>query len=162
MEIPQTNYLYGRIRCDGKPNGSLFCHIRCCIPRLFRTSLYGLIETQDNHSLVSYILHSGSDYILSPLPKSGYVDVKEAYQLLDGVWFLLVAFLNYTFWFLVGCLCHIAEDLLTGYVPILSPTDERKIHIFFYPGSPNEYIFDLLFTIGCIVLKVPYIHSLIK
>ena len=89
-------------------------------------------------------------------------DIKDAYQLLDGVWFLWVALLNYTFWFLVGCLCHIAEDLLTGYVPILGPTDERKLHIFFYPGSPNEYIFDLLFTVCCVALKVPYIQSLLK
>lgn len=67
--------------------------------------------------------------------------------------FIIEFCLNCLFWFLVGCLCHIVEDLTTGYVPLLSPKDARKWKILFYPGSPKEFFFDLFFVLACLAYR---------
>lgn len=85
------------------------------------------------------------------------------YSLRDLFWFMdhlpmaeffVVMMLNALVWILIGCLCHIAEDLLTGYVPFKTPSDRRKIHIFFYPGAPKEYFFDILFVCLCFLYRI--------
>lgn len=52
------------------------------------------------------------------------------------------------FWFFIGCLFHILEDTLTGYVPITSPRDQRKWWHPFYTGSLKEDFFVLVYTLG--------------
>lgn len=52
------------------------------------------------------------------------------------------------FWFLAGSLFHILEDTLTGYVPILSPSDQRQWWHPFYTGSLKEDFFVLVYTLG--------------
>lgn len=70
--------------------------------------------------------------------------------------------MSYIFWVLVGALFHILEDTLTGYIPIFSPYDRTKFHIFFYPGAPKEYLFDFVFTVTVLGLKLYQILSEIK
>lgn len=62
-------------------------------------------------------------------------------------------FANCIFWFLAGCICHIAEDSLTGYVPLWRPRD-KKIHFRkFYTGSPKEdtFVFFWVIMMFCVV-----------
>ena len=80
-------------------------------------------------------------------------DIWEAFQLLNTLGFWLVFVLNSLLWFLVGCLCHIVEDSLTGYIPIRTPNDEHTLRIFFYPGSPKELIFDMAFILVCFIYR---------
>ena len=57
---------------------------------------------------------------------------------------------NYLFWFFVGCLFHILEDSLTGYIPIRSPSDKVSVYHPFYTGSSKEMIFVYFWSILCL------------
>ena len=59
---------------------------------------------------------------------------------------------NLFFWFMIGCLCHIIEDSLTGYIPIRSPHDKVSLWHPFYTGSPTENVFVLVFSLFCLAL----------
>lgn len=62
-------------------------------------------------------------------------------------------FANCIFWFLAGCLCHIAEDALTGYVPLWCPRDKKINYRKFYTGSPKEdtFVFMWVILMLCVV-----------
>lgn len=79
-----------------------------------------------------------------------------SFQVLD---FIRVILMNVLLWILVGACFHIVEDTLTGYIPFLTPYDRRKIHIFFYPGAPKEYAFDLVFCTLVGAIKYAQIHG---
>lgn len=89
-------------------------------------------------------------------------DVAEALQILSAFGFWLVFTLNCSLWFLVGCLCHIVEDTLTGYVPLWKPDDQHTIRILFYPGSPKELFFDLAFLFICFLFRIKDILLLLQ
>ena len=48
---------------------------------------------------------------------------------------------NIGFWFLIGCLMHIAEDAICGRIPITSPTQRAHLIRFFYTGGLGEVAF---------------------
>jgi len=56
-------------------------------------------------------------------------------------------------WSLAGCILHIAEDALCGYVPSLHPAQRIGARLF-YMGSPKEYLmsFAVLVSITGVVL----------
>lgn len=84
------------------------------------------------------------------------ITLSEAWNLLQTIPLIplaKLALINYFFWVFIGAVMHILEDTLTGYIPVLTPHDERKIHIFFYPGSPKEYSFDIVFCLCVAFLK---------
>lgn len=63
---------------------------------------------------------------------------------------------SFFFWFLIGALFHILEDTFTGYVPIMSPRDQRQWWHPFYTGSLKEDFFVLFYTLslgGLLVLR---------
>ena len=64
-------------------------------------------------------------------------------------------FCNIGFWFLIGCLMHIAEDAICGRIPILRPTQRAHIVRIFYTGGISEGIFVGLYTLilGLFILK---------
>lgn len=57
----------------------------------------------------------------------------------------LMAVLPLIGWFALGCVFHIAEDSLCGYVPSLNPRKKTGVR-FFYVGSLREYIFSGFFV----------------
>ena len=48
---------------------------------------------------------------------------------------------NVGFWFLIGCLMHIAEDAICGRIPITHPTQRAHLIRFFYTGGLGEAMF---------------------
>ena len=63
--------------------------------------------------------------------------------------------LNFSFWFFVGCLCHLAEDAFCGGIPVFYPTERPKwFPRLFYVGKPSEYIFS--YSLVLIALFVAY------
>ena len=90
----------------------------------------------------------------------GVRDIQAAVNYLDSVGFIIELSLNILFWFFIGCLCHIVEDMTTGYIPILTPKDEHTWKILFYPGSPKEFFFDCFFVIACVGYRAKDIWEL--
>ncbi len=56
-------------------------------------------------------------------------------------------------WFLAGCIFHIGEDALCGYVPSLNPAQRIGTRLF-HMGSPKEYLisFGILGSISAAVM----------
>lgn len=74
--------------------------------------------------------------------------------------FVLAILLNWIFWFLVGCLLHIVEDLCTGYIPLRSPSDSFSMGRLFYTGSPKENFCVLSFClIGFIITAFRFVSG---
>lgn len=74
--------------------------------------------------------------------------------------FILAILLNWIFWFLVGCLFHIVEDLCTGYIPLRSPSDSFSMGRLFYTGSPKENFCVLSFClIGFIITAYRFVSG---
>lgn len=69
-------------------------------------------------------------------------------------YFCLIAFLNFIFWFCIGCLLHILEDSVCGSIPFLSPNRKIKLPRLFYVGSPNEYIISFGLSLLFIIWKL--------
>lgn len=64
-------------------------------------------------------------------------------------------FVNFLFWFLVGCLLHVVQDALTGNIPILHPAKKRKIVKISKTGGILEYVLTFLLIVAFVVyLKI--------
>ena len=69
---------------------------------------------------------------------------------------------NIGFWFLIGCLMHIAEDAICGRIPITRPTQRAHLIRFFYTGGLGEAAFVAIYCIffGLFIFKgVGYVPS---
>lgn len=79
-----------------------------------------------------------------------YLSIFQNFDLTTFFYFLVC---NWMFWFLVGCLFHILEDVVTGYIPITSPSKSNFCpHRFFYTGSPKETFFVMFYSFCCFLL----------
>lgn len=60
-----------------------------------------------------------------------------------------------SWWLVFGAICHILEDVCTGYIPLWTPYDrkQRRYPILFYPGSPKEYVFTTVICLSIGLFK---------
>lgn len=86
-------------------------------------------------------------YLLLRFPD--FIDLFSVFPLTFAIRYLIG---NYLFWFFVGCLFHILEDSLTGYIPIRSPSDKVSIYHPFYTGSSKETAFVSVWGIFCLAI----------
>lgn len=66
-----------------------------------------------------------------------------------------IVYLSYSifFWFTVGCLFHIAQDALTGSIPVFSPTKKVRWFRVARTGTVWEYAISIALVILIFVLK---------
>lgn len=67
----------------------------------------------------------------------------------------LTVALPFVGWFATGCICHIAEDSLCGYVPAMN-SRKRMGTRFFYVGSMKEYMLSILIA-GAFLLTAMFL-----
>lgn len=77
----------------------------------------------------------------------GAFDYIKIFQHMDFYLAGIQIFSNLLIWYFIGSLCHIIEDALTGYIPILNPCQKKGFTVrAFYTGSEKEISFMMLWV----------------
>ena len=138
----------GVLAVTGNPVASLLSSMAAVFPDAVEIATGGFIKHRGiSHWFPVYLVPCVIDAIYLHHADALWITQADIHSIFENGFTINLLIGNIFFWWFIGCLCHIVEDLLTGYIPIKNPSHRWKWKILFYPGSPKEYVFDILWVI---------------